>query len=159
MRGEADVRIHGPRSANDPKRTLVLAHPTHTFVQHLTLGGRRRRFGSKRSHVDGRMVLHVALEQSLVGVVDSLWIGMTSTSAVMLWRPKEVEHLLGLSPAADVDFGFLASEPCYDDGAAGITPNIDAGAAHIEHPIEHHQNADRFHRQTDCGENDCNRHQ
>ena len=137
-----------------------LSLPTRrtALVQHLTLGGRRRRFGSKRSHVDGEAALHVGLEQSLVGVVDSLDRYYFDVGGNVM-APTEVEHLLGLSPAADVDFGFLASKPCYDDGAAGITPNIDAGAAHIEHPIEHHQNADRFHRQTDCGENDCNRHQ
>src|SRR5436190_15952539 len=54
----------------------------------------------ERSHVDGKAILHVGLEQSLVGFVYFLnWNDFDVGRDVML--AAKIEHLLGLGDAAD----------------------------------------------------------
>ena len=43
----------------------------------------QRLLSFERSHIDREAVFHIGLEQSLVSLVDLLWIGMTSMSAVI----------------------------------------------------------------------------
>src|SRR5579864_6802431 len=57
--------------------------------------------GFERCHVDGEAVLHIRLEQSLVGFVDLLdWDDFDIGGDVVL--AAKIEHLLSFGDAADV---------------------------------------------------------
>src|ERR1022692_4399432 len=59
---------------------------------------------SERSHINREAVLHIGLEQSLVGFVDLLDGDDFDIGGVVMCRAK-AEHLLGLRDAADVRTG------------------------------------------------------
>ena len=69
----------------------------------------------ERSHIDGEAVLHIGLEQSLVGFVDLLdGDDFDIGGDVML--PAKVEHLLGFGEAADVRAGETAAPHDQSEG-------------------------------------------
>ena len=57
-------------------------------------------FRFERSHIDGEAVLHIGLDQSVVGFVDLL-DGDEFDIGSDVVRPAKVEHLLGLRDTAD----------------------------------------------------------
>src|ERR1017187_10299086 len=88
---------------------------------------------SERSHINREAVLHIGLEQSLVGFVDLLDGDDFDIGGDVMCRAK-VEHLLGLRDAADVRTGEAAAPhdeaECRD--AQGLGGCADKGKVAVE---------------------------
>src|ERR1035437_8524099 len=88
---------------------------------------------SERSHINRKAVLHIGLEQSLVGFVDLLDGDDFDIGGDVVCRAK-VEHLLGLRDAADVRTGEAAAPhdeaECRD--AQGLGGCADKGKVAVE---------------------------
>src|ERR1039458_613099 len=91
------------------------------------------RLRSERSHINREAVLHIGLEQSLVGFVDLLDGDDFDIGGDVVCRAK-VEHLLGLRDAADVRTGEAAAPhdeaECRD--AQGLGGCADKGKVAVE---------------------------
>jgi hypothetical protein len=89
--------------------------------------------GFERSHIDREAVLHIGLEQSLVGLVDLL-DGDDFDIGGDVMCPAKVEHLLGLGDTADVRAGEAAAAHDEAEGrdAQGLRGSADKGKVAVE---------------------------
>ena len=99
-------------------RSFAFSPNSPALSRRLSLDLRRRRLGLQRSHVDGEAILHIGLEQSLVGFVDLLdWDDFDIGGDVVC--PTEVEHLLGFGNAANRGAGQTATAHEQAEGRDG----------------------------------------
>ena len=88
------LRYASPRA--EPSRLLFPSYVFALLIFEISPG----LFRFERSHIDGEAVLHIGLDQSVVGFVDLL-DGDEFDIGSDVVRPAKVEHLLGLRDTAD----------------------------------------------------------